>query len=146
MVTTATWCCTCLDFTMRPVVGSFLVNVDHIHSMGAVWKRILSESTQRDFEVRWVTVACSQIGSPQRRCRWFLYGCGGHYRDTLFADPFVAVSPLPASGLDFNPNGRPPPSQWLAQYDSCVAQLSMLGNVVVPLQGFTAARLLASAL
>ena len=119
----------------------FLESVDYVHSMGDVWKRSLSELTQRDFAVRWVTVACSQIGAPQRGWRWFLYGCRGRCRDTEFADPIVAASPCLASGRDFNPSGRPPPSQWLtkAPYGACVAQLSLLGNAVVPLQGFTAA-------
>ena len=122
----------------------FLENVNGLRSMGAVWKRILSELAQRDFAMRWVTVACSQIGAPQRRWRWFLYGCRGIHRGLQFADPLNEPTLLPPSGLEFNA-GRPPPQQWLTRTSSDNdAQLRMLGNAVVPLQGFTAARLLAA--
>jgi hypothetical protein len=120
----------------------FLENVDGLRSRSAVWHAVLSELSTRGFFCRWVSLACSQVGAPQRRWRWFCLACRGDFE--LFADPLENVPELPESPLDFY-GGRPAPDRWLTQapYDSVGKRLCLLGNAVVPQQGAIAARLLA---
>ncbi len=117
----------------------FLENVDGLRSLRSVWARLFAELLQRGFELRWVTLAVSQVGLPQRRRRWFLYARRGAHRDAPLADTLGSSLPvLPPSPT----SARPPVSEWLRRgrtpFDR--ARLRVLGNAVVPLQGFWAAR------
>ena len=127
----------------------FFENVNNLRFMPQVWFTAFQELVRRGFAIRWVTLAASQIGSPQKRLRWFMYGVRGSFKYISFADPLTQeLLPVDLTVEAFNPPGRPPLLEWLTSvpYRACRAHLRMRGNAVIPLQAFTAARMLTSAM
>ena len=50
----------------------FLENVDHFRFMPKFWTPVLVELLNLGFQIRWISLSCTHIGSPQRRRRVFL--------------------------------------------------------------------------
>ena len=146
----------------------FLENVDHLRFHSAAWRPLLAELDVRGFETRWLALPAWSVGAPQKRTRWFALSVRGTHTASSFADALVRPSIFAASnatdrednlqeicqtmfrtesGTRFNAPGRPPVHQWMiprAAYAGLTAErLKMLGNAVVPLQAYFAARLLA---
>jgi hypothetical protein len=121
----------------------------------------LGELDERGFVTRWIEVAAKHVGCPQTRRRWFALAIrGSPFSEEGFADIIPEGLRLAAgqtmnlnfydgiSGANFNPPGRPPPERWHSDgdmhRDAVEARLRMLGNAVVPLQAFLAARALST--
>jgi len=137
----------------------FLENVNALRFRAAFWRPLLEAQAARGFEVEWVTLAASDVGSPQRRRRWFALAVRGRLVGRPLADPVSEATggvsrdrgaPRAAlrdarlsaireqRGVRFNPPGRPPPERWMLPRSAYTAEvrgrLAMLGNAVVPLQ------------
>ena len=141
----------------------FLENVDNLRYYPEVWRRLLRELDARGFLTRWVSLSAESAGSPQRRRRWFALATRGAQFGGGIADPVgcLGVSAgcpggdgdaqlaafVANRGVAFN-SGRPPVTNWMLPIRdyarSARARLRLLGNAVVPMQAYLAARVLSS--
>lgn len=121
----------------------FMENVAHIRARGLA--TLLEEMGSCGWRCRWCELCANQVGSPQRRKRWFLLAWRGDFRPELFAgDGFGFVSG--GGGKQFN-GGRPEVDHWMtdmAAYPENKARLCAAGNAVVPLQAAVAAQVLSA--
>ena len=135
----------------------FLENVDNFRFMREFWEAVFRELSGLGFQIEWASLSATHVGSPQRRRRIFLLA----RRDSAAAVPPAPALPrgpsgvstdallpllLRHQGLNFN-SGRPPPNEWMmsrVEYQRNRHRLHMLGNAVIPLQAYLAARILSS--
>lgn len=52
----------------------FLENVENILKMPNVWKTVISELDDADYDASWFVLGAGNVGAPHRRNRWFLVG------------------------------------------------------------------------
>ena len=139
------------------VLRIFLENVDNFRFMEQFWRAVLLELTELGFQIEWVSLSGTHVGSPQRRRRVFLLARRGAALLTPFG-PSLPRGPSGVSadaqlpflrlnkGLHFNA-GRPAAREWMMskeQYRQECHRLKMIGNAVIPLQANLAARILSS--
>ncbi len=128
----------------------FLENVNNLRFLERVWRPVFEALWARSFQLRWATLDGENVGVRQRRRRFFLLGCRGSYArrggpfDDALDGPDMASLLARETDDAFNPPGRPPMENWLsARGHVDGTRLQMLGDAVIPLQAFLAARLLA---
>ena len=124
-----------------------LENVDQLRFCLESWRPLLDAFAERSFNVRWVSLAAQNAGSPQDRRRIFIFATReGHEVQGFLACSSAQSFSGPGTGLLFN-SGRPHPRDWLlprAEHKLFRARLCALANAVVPQQAALAFRLLLS--
>ena len=109
----------------------FLENVGNITSPGNrdVWRAVLGPLGSLNYDARWATVSCEEVGLPMVRSRWLVLA-------TLPDAPMPEARPVPAASP---PAYQPMPeaSRWFAEkgrHGEFEARLRMVGNILVPQQ------------
>ena len=124
-----------------------LESVDQLRFCFESWRPLLDAFAERSFNVRWVSLAAQNAGSPQDRRRIFIFATReGHEVQGFLACSSAQSVSGPGTGLLFN-SGRPHPRDWLlprAEHKLVRARLCALANGVVPQQAALAFRLLLS--
>mgnify|MGYP006133489003 CR=1 FL=1 len=115
-----------------------LENVRPLTSMPAVWQYVLLALHRAGYDARWCSLTAKNVGSPQSRPRWLLWGVR---RDVAAEHGMGLPTVAPITRADLEAvvaqpwNGQEPDVDHRMLSGSCAGtktRLNMLGNMVVP--------------